>query len=348
MDNKYFFSVIIPCFNSKRTIDRLLNSLVCQDFPKDEFEVILCDDGHKDNWHKRIDNYKKDLNIIYCETKKHKFKCPGNTRMDALPLASGQWICFVDHDDILATDALSIAKDLIIKNNIKYVLATEPVDLDPHDPNQELYSYGRQITLLHGKFYNKDFLDKYKINFLEDFATHEDLYFNTAVMCALYREGEEAMTWFSDPLYIWVNFPDSLSKSYYKSYKEYEKNYLEANFQDYLTAYAENYLNLWQEEKFTGDEKLKVHLMYSILYAYFYYEGELYHLKEEVSKPELLIAINHIKKIMNICNFTKEDIINYIYKNPVNYAYIRKDIPQTEGPFIEDQSFKDFILTNIK
>lgn len=348
MSNEYFFSVIVPCFNSSRTIDRLLNSLVCQDLSKDEFEVILCDDGHKDNWHKKINKYEEDLNIIYCETKENAVKCPGNTRREALPFASGQWICFIDHDDIFATDALSVAKQLIIDNNIKYVLATEPVELDTQKLDEGPYSYGRQITLLHGKFYKRDFLEKYNINFLKDFATHEDLYFNTAVMCGLYREGEDSMTWFSNPLYIWVTFPDSLSRSYYKTYKEYEKNYLEANFQDYLTAYTENYLNLWQEKEFIGDERLKVHLIYSILYAYFYYEGELYHLKEEASNSELIIAINHTKKIMDICNFTKEDIVDYIYKNPVNYAYIRKDIPQTEGPFIETQSFKDFIMTNIK
>lgn len=347
MDNKYFFSVIIPCFNSKRTIDRLLNSLICQDLSKDEFEVILCDDGHEDNWNKKIDRYSKDLNIIYCETKEHKVKCPGNTRRDALPYASGQWICFIDHDDIFTTDALSVAKQLIIDNDIKYVLATEPVDLDAHNLDEGPHSYGRQITLLHGKFYKRDFLEKYKINFLEDFATHEDLYFNTAVICALYKEGVDEMSWFSNPLYIWINFPDSLSRSYYKPYEEYEKNYLEAHLEDYLRAYTENYLNLWQEEEFTGDKRLTVHLMYSILYAYFYYEGELYHLKE-ISKPELEITINHVKKIMNICNFTKEEIIDYIYENPVNYAFIRKDIPQTEGPFIETQSFKDFIITNVK
>ena len=344
MDNKYFFSVIVPCFNCGRTIDRLLNSLVCQDLSKDEYEVILCDDGHKDNWVRKINKYKESLNIVYCETKEHKIHCPGNTRRDALPYAKGEWICFIDHDDVFTTDALKVAKDLIIDNNIKYVLATEPVDLDPNSIDQEPYTYGRQITLLHGKFYKKDFLDKYKIDFLEDLESHEDLYFNTGVMCGLYQEGEDTMTWFSNPIYIWINFPESLSRSYLG---DYEKNYLEAHLDDYLNAYTMNYLNLWQKDGYAGHEQLTVHIMYSMLYGYFYYEGELYHLKEEKSASELEIVIKHIKHIMDICKFTREEIIEYIYKNPVNYSFIRKDVPQTEGHFIETQSFRDFILTNI-
>ena len=38
------FSVIVPTYNSEKYITELLNSLMKQDFPKTEFEVIVVDD----------------------------------------------------------------------------------------------------------------------------------------------------------------------------------------------------------------------------------------------------------------------------------------------------------------
>lgn len=48
-------SVIIPCFNSSKTILRTLNSLERQTFQ--EFEVILIDDGSQDNTLQCVQDY---------------------------------------------------------------------------------------------------------------------------------------------------------------------------------------------------------------------------------------------------------------------------------------------------
>ena len=348
MDSKYYFSIIIPCHNSGKTIDRLMNSIVHQDYPKDDFEVILCDDGHEDNWIKKIDKYKNRLNIVYCETKPREIHCPGNTRHDALPLAQGEWILFADHDDILTIDALRIGRRLIEEHNEKFILATKPTIFDTKDTEEGLCSYGFNVTLLHGKFYNRAFLKKHNINFLENLETHEDLYFNTAVICALYKEGQMQMPCYDNPIYVWVIHDESTTQSFYKDCGNgLKKNYLEEHFADYLFAYTANYLKLYAENS-KWHEKIQTHLMYSILYGYYYYQGELFHLGAEISKSELESLKNHIYKIMSACNISGEDIINYIYSDPIMFDVIRKEIPQTEGPFIETQSFKDFIKTNIK
>ena len=44
----YELSIIIPCYNQKYLIYQLLKSLETQDYPLDQFEVILADDGSED------------------------------------------------------------------------------------------------------------------------------------------------------------------------------------------------------------------------------------------------------------------------------------------------------------
>lgn len=42
-------SVIIPTHNSEKTIENCVQSLVAQNFPRNEYEIIVVDDGSKDN-----------------------------------------------------------------------------------------------------------------------------------------------------------------------------------------------------------------------------------------------------------------------------------------------------------
>lgn len=51
------FSIVIPTYNSEKYIAELLNTLVNQEFPKDEFEVIAVDDYSTDNTVKVLDQY---------------------------------------------------------------------------------------------------------------------------------------------------------------------------------------------------------------------------------------------------------------------------------------------------
>jgi len=45
---KTFLSVIVPTHNSESTIQRCIRSLISQSFPREQFEIIVVDDGSKD------------------------------------------------------------------------------------------------------------------------------------------------------------------------------------------------------------------------------------------------------------------------------------------------------------
>ena len=46
-------SIVVPCYNIEKYIDRCVNSLVNQTLPHSEYEIILVDDGtwkHITDW----------------------------------------------------------------------------------------------------------------------------------------------------------------------------------------------------------------------------------------------------------------------------------------------------------
>lgn len=51
------FSIIIPAFNSERFIARCLDSVLCQEYPKEKFEIIVVDDCSSDSQNDIVEKY---------------------------------------------------------------------------------------------------------------------------------------------------------------------------------------------------------------------------------------------------------------------------------------------------
>ena len=96
-------SVIIPVYNvDKKRFKNTLNSLVAQTFK--DFEVCISDGGVKSSVESIIKEYQDILNIKYSKSNKN-LGISDNTNA-ALKLASGKYISFLDHDDLLKSDAI--------------------------------------------------------------------------------------------------------------------------------------------------------------------------------------------------------------------------------------------------
>lgn len=105
--NKPAVSVIIPMFNAEDFIGECLGSLVNQTFQ--DFEVIVVDDCSTDN-SCSIVNYFAEKKWIEGEVNLIKLPknsgCPGIPRNFALEAARGEYIYFLDADDLLSNKAL--------------------------------------------------------------------------------------------------------------------------------------------------------------------------------------------------------------------------------------------------
>ena len=97
-----FLSIIIPIYNDEKFLAECLDSCLDQDFPKDDYEIICVDDGSTDRTPGILKEYAdKYSNIRLMMMERHK----GGRNVGYLQ-ANGDYIWFVDHDDIIAPNAL--------------------------------------------------------------------------------------------------------------------------------------------------------------------------------------------------------------------------------------------------
>ncbi len=100
-------SIILPVFNVGKYIEACLESLLQQDFDRD-FEVILIDDKSTDDslviCRDYAERYPQTIYLIACETNAGV----SVARNIGLEQARGDYIMFVDPDDLLPEDALRL------------------------------------------------------------------------------------------------------------------------------------------------------------------------------------------------------------------------------------------------
>ena len=96
-------SIILPVYNSEKTIENTISSVLAQDY--DNFELIVINDGSKDNSDsicRRIAC--RDNRIVYY---KKENSGVSNTRNFGIDKSSGDYITFIDSDDVMLPDFLS-------------------------------------------------------------------------------------------------------------------------------------------------------------------------------------------------------------------------------------------------
>ena len=75
------FSIIISCYNSSKTIERLLESLCKQELTKDELEIIISDDCSTEPYDDIVNEYKDKLNIKKVKTEYNWTKIAQDTHL---------------------------------------------------------------------------------------------------------------------------------------------------------------------------------------------------------------------------------------------------------------------------
>ncbi len=97
-------SVIVPVYNVEKYLHECIDSILAQTFT--DFEIILVNDGSLDNSGAICDEYvSKDNRITVIHQKNQGQAAARNT---ALTIAKGEWIHFVDSDDLIHPQMLEI------------------------------------------------------------------------------------------------------------------------------------------------------------------------------------------------------------------------------------------------
>lgn len=101
------FSIIIPCFNSTRTIHRTLESILNQDYNLQKIELIIIDDCSSDDTLQVLQRYTElnKLGLVHIFTTEANLG-PGVARNKGIDSSTGRYILFLDSDDTISTLAL--------------------------------------------------------------------------------------------------------------------------------------------------------------------------------------------------------------------------------------------------
>jgi len=221
-------SVIIPVYNELRFLEACVRSVINQTYY--QFELILVDDSSNNGAGELCDEFRKKderIKVIHHEVNQGL----SSSRISGLKTARGEWIIFVDDDDVLSpylletlisqiNDEIDIVAggrvdmanpdsyqwhkpsklDCIIRNG------RDIVEQIPSDRNQLYIS-----TPLWGKIYRHSYLES--IN-LEEYKTIcPTIFFEDVLMTPILYSKAQMICIIKEPLYIHREVPTSISRS---------------------------------------------------------------------------------------------------------------------------------------
>lgn len=97
-------TVIVPVYNVEKYLSACIDSILAQTFT--DFELILIDDGSSDNSGIICDNYaKKDQRVNVLHQVNQGLSSARNAGLD---IAKGEYVTFIDSDDVVTNNFLSI------------------------------------------------------------------------------------------------------------------------------------------------------------------------------------------------------------------------------------------------
>lgn len=98
-------SIIIPAYNVESYLEQCINSCENQDISHDDYEIIIIDDGSKDNTLRVAECLARKYNNIIVRTQVNKGQAVA--RNHGLDIANGEYVMFVDADDYLVENKLN-------------------------------------------------------------------------------------------------------------------------------------------------------------------------------------------------------------------------------------------------
>ena len=212
-------SIIVPVYNGEKVLPHCVESILNQDYK--DIEIILIDDGSKDDSFKIISEYaKKDDRIVPVHKENSGVS---STRNMALDMATGDYIQFIDVDDWLPFDSTKMMVRAIEEEKSDLVVADFYRVVDGKSTKKGSIRKGGIMTLgeyadrmlltpadfyfgvLWNKLYKKQIIDEYSIRMDENISMSEDAIFNLQ-----YLEHTHLISILKSPVYYYVKSEGSL------------------------------------------------------------------------------------------------------------------------------------------
>lgn len=122
--NNILISVIVPSYKPGHYLYECLSSLKNQTLPSEKIEILLILNGCCEPYKSQIENYVLEYNITNLRLIQIDKAGVSNARNIGLDKACGEYICFVDDDDIVSSRYLEVLltyveRDAIVVSDVK-------------------------------------------------------------------------------------------------------------------------------------------------------------------------------------------------------------------------------------
>ena len=217
-----FFSIVIPIYNAESVLKSCLDSIMNQNYSY--FEVLMINDGSKDNSKKICEEYsKKDERFLLVNQKNRGVSAARN---EGIKKAKGRYLIFVDADDTLSFDFCDNYAKVLSSTNVDMIISglnlissnrTENVNIRLNTGKYTKEQIGSQISewyrngLLNtpwSKCFKRSLISTF---FNSDITLGEDLIFNLNYLLKC-----NTIYFLNRPLYNYIiSNPNSLSSKYH-------------------------------------------------------------------------------------------------------------------------------------
>ena len=117
MESQPLVSVIMPCFNIEQFIAATINSVLQQTYP--HWELIIVDDASTDRTAEIVKSHQNQDDRIHFVVKS-KHSGIADTRNQCLKMAKGQFLAFLDADDLWHPEKLEQQLQFMTQRNIGF------------------------------------------------------------------------------------------------------------------------------------------------------------------------------------------------------------------------------------
>lgn len=137
------FSIILPTYNRASFLHKAIKSVIAQTIPN--WELIIVDDGSTDNTKDIVQEYiNKESRIKYIFQENSERSAARN---NGINYTNGDWICFLDSDDLYHHQHLEEFKNLIIENNFQDGLYFSGISNNIFNEEEQKYNLEFQNNL---------------------------------------------------------------------------------------------------------------------------------------------------------------------------------------------------------
>jgi glycosyltransferase involved in cell wall biosynthesis len=138
-------SIVVPCFNVEYVVEKCINALLAQDYPKEKFNIIIIDDKSTDGTRKIIERYQEDVQVKII--KHFRNRGLAAARNSGIKASKSEIVGFLDSDIVVPRDWIRLMMNVLQNPDVVACMGDTklPEELLPENIDKFLYHPKRGV-----------------------------------------------------------------------------------------------------------------------------------------------------------------------------------------------------------